>query len=370
PTNLDRTAVASESGDDERQQDVVHLTAAESEEFGIVLETAGPGEMRVEKTYPGEIRVNEDRYAHVTPRVPGVVRSVYASLGERVQVGGMMAVLESRELTDIKSGYLAAVERVDLALANFQREERLFEKKISSEQEYLEARQTLAQKRIEVRSAEQKLRALGFSEAYIEELPEESETSLTLYPLTAPFTGTVIEKHIALGEALEADTEAFEVADLSDVWVDLSVYQRDMGLIQEGQEVVISAGDHQERDTISYVRPIVGENTRTAMARVVLPNPHGRWKPGMFVNGLISVDAREAPIVVPKSALQTINGQSVIFVRTEEGFIPRPVTVAEENSDQVSIATGLTQGETYVSAGGFALKSELQKSELSAGDAD
>lgn len=353
----------------EGDEDVVRLASAELEEFGVEVRTAGPGEMRVEKTYPGEIRVNEDRYAHVTPRVPGVVRSVHASLGERVQVGGMMAVLESRELADVKSGYLAAVERVDLALANFQREERLFEKKISSEQEYLEARQALAEMRIELRSAEQKLRALGFSEAYIEELPKESETSLTLYPLTAPFTGTVIEKHIAQGEALEADAEAFEVADLSAVWVDLSIYQRDMGLIQEGQEVVISAGDHQERGTISYVRPIVGENTRTALARVVLPNPHGRWKPGMFVNGLISVDAREAPIVVPKSALQTINEQSVIFVRTEEGFVPRPVTVAEENSDQVSIATGLTQGETYVSAGGFALKSELQKSEMSAGHA-
>src|SRR5690606_378033 len=112
------------------------------------------------------------------------------------------------------SGYLAAIERVALARSNFEREERLFEKKISSEQEYLEARQAMAEARIEVRSAAQKLRALGFSEDYLDRLPEEAEASLTLYPLTAPFTGTVVEKHIVQGEALEADAQAFAIADL------------------------------------------------------------------------------------------------------------------------------------------------------------
>ena len=354
---------------EEHGEEVVRLAAAELEEFDIEVRAAGPGEMRVEKTYPGEVRVNEDRYAHVTPRVPGVVRSVRASLGEAVRAGAVMAVLESRELADVKSGYLASVERLELARSNFEREERLFQKKISSEQEYLEAKQAMAEARIEVRSATQKLRALGFSESYIERLPQESEASLTLYPLTAPFTSTVVQKHITQGEALGADAEAFEVADLSTVWVDLSIYQKDMGLIREGQEVVISSGGHRDRGKIMYVRPIVGEETRTALARVVLPNPHGRWKPGMFVNGLISVDATEVPVVVPKSALQEIDGRTVVFVKTAEGFVPRPVTVAEENSEQVAVASGLAPGDEYVASGGFALKSELQKSEMSAGHA-
>ena len=356
-----------EEGHAEGEEDIVRLASAELEEFGIEVRTAGPGEMRVEKTYPGEVGVNEDRYAHVTPRVAGVVRSVRSSLGEQVRAGQTMAVLESRELADVKSEYLAAVERVELARANFEREERLFEKKISSEQEYLEAKQAMAETRIALRSASQKLRALGFSESYIEKLPEESESSLTLYPLTAPFTGTVIQKHITQGEALEADAEAFEVADLSTVWADLSIYQQDMGLIQEGQTVIIVSGGHTERGTISYVRPIVGEDTRTALARVVLPNPDGRWKPGMFVNGSIAIDATDVPVVVPKSALQTIGEETVIFVQTGEGFVPRPVTVGEENSDQVAIRSGLDAGDAYVAAGGFALKSQLQKSEMSAG---
>lgn len=370
PTSTERMeAEGPAEGEDNHagEEDIVRLASAELEEFGIEVRTAGPGEMRVEKTYPGEVGVNEDRYAHVTPRVAGVVRSVRSSLGERVQAGETMAVLESRELADIKSEYLAAQERLELARSNFEREERLFEKKISSEQEYLEAKQAMAETRIALRSASQKLRALGFSESYIEKLPNESEASLTLYPLTAPFTGTVIQKHITQGEALEADAEAFEVADLSTVWADLSIYQQDMGLIQEGQTVVIASGGHTERGTISYVRPIVGEDTRTALARVVLPNPDGRWKPGMFVNGSIAIDATDVPVVVPKSALQTIGEETVIFVQTAEGFVPRPVTVGEENSDQVAIRSGLDAGDAYVAAGGFALKSQLQKSEMSAG---
>lgn len=358
-----------QASENEREEDIVRLTSAELEEFGIEVRTAGPAEMRVEKTYPGEVRVNEDRYAHVTPRVSGVVHAVYSSLGEDVRAGQRMAILESRELADTKSEYLAAVERVDLATSNFEREERLFDKKISSEQEYLEARQSLAEMRIALRSASQKLRALGFSESYIQNLPEESEASLTLYPLMAPFNGTVIQKHITQGEALDADAEAFEVADLSTVWADLSIYQKDMGLIREGQTVVISSSGHTEKGGISYVRPIVGEETRTALARVVLPNPHGRWKPGMFVNGVIAIDATDAPVVVPKSALQTIGEETVVFVQTAEGFVPQSVTLDGENSDQVSIRSGLNAGDSYVAAGGFALKSELQKSEMSAGHA-
>ena len=361
------TEQAGEEDHVEEEEDVVRLASAELEEFGIEVRTAGPGQMRVEKTFPGEVGVNEDRYAHVTPRVPGVVRSVSASLGERVRAGQTMAVLESRELADHKSEYLAAQERLELARSNFEREERLYEKKISSEQEYLEARQAMAETRIALRSASQKLRALGFSEGYIEGLPEQAEGALTLYPLAAPFTGTVIEKHITQGEALEADAEAFEVADLSSVWVNLSIYQQDMGLVEEGQEVEITSGGHAERGTISYVRPIVGEDTRTALARVVLPNPHGRWRPGMFVSGSISVDATDVPVVVPKSALQTIGEETVVFVETAEGFEPRPVEVAGENSNQVAIAGGLAAGDAYVASGGFALKSQLQKSEMSGG---
>lgn len=351
--------------------DVVRLTSAELEEFAIEVLAVGPGTMNVEMTFPGEVRVNQDRYAHVVPRVPGVVRSVFKSVGDRVRAGEVMAVLESRELADVKSSYLAALERLELARASFEREERLFEKKISSEQEYLEARQTLAEARIVLRADRQKLRALGFADDAIERLPEEAHASLIEYPLPAPFTGTVVEKHIVQGEALEADASAFDVADLSVVWVDLNIYQKDLALVREGQDVVISAGYDlpDARGAISYVRPIVGEETRTALARIILPNPDGLWRPGMFVNGIIGISEVEVPLAVPKTALQTIDGQGVIFVRTAEGFVPKPVTTGREDESRIEITSGLAAGDEYVARGGFALKSQLQKGERSEGHA-
>ncbi|MEX2399570.1 MAG: efflux RND transporter periplasmic adaptor subunit [Rhodothermales bacterium] len=371
----DEQGHAGESGEDHAGEaadlgpELVRLTAAELEEFEIEIRAAGPAEMRVTKTYPGEVRVNEDRYAHVVPRVPGIVRSVRKNLGDAVRAGETMAVLESRELADAKAEYLAVNERLELARSNFEREERLFKREISSEQEFLEARQRLAEARINVRSATQKLRALGFSADYIEDLPNEEEASLTLYPLAAPFSGTVVEKHITQGEALDGDAGAFEVADLSTVWVDLSIYQQDMALVTEGQDVVITAGGHSDRGKIAYVRPIVGEETRTALARIVLPNPHGRWKPGMFVTGAVALDAPRVDVVVPKSALQDLDGQTVVFVKTADGFEARPVVTADESEGRVAIASGLAPGDEYVASGGFALKSELEKSEMSAGHA-
>jgi cobalt-zinc-cadmium efflux system membrane fusion protein len=363
-------------GEEEGGEFVV-LTASEVEEFGIDVRTAGPGTLPVEKELPGEVRANEDRYAHVTPRVAGVVKSVRASVGSAVRAGQTMAVVESRELADLKADYLAALEREELARTSFEREERLYEQEITSQADYLEARQEQAEARIRTRSARQKLIALGFSDSYIQTLPQEGERSLVSYPLTAPISGRVVEKHIVAGEAVEADTDAFEVADLSTVWVDLSVYQRDLGVVREGQEVVIDAGPNvpRTRGTISYVRPIVGEETRTAIARVVATNPDGLLRPGQFVTGLIAVDEAEVAIVVPETAVIDVEGTPSVFVQTGEGFTSggsfafeaRPVEVGDRTADLVVITSGLSAGERYVAVGAFALKAELGKSEMAGG---
>jgi cobalt-zinc-cadmium efflux system membrane fusion protein len=262
-------------------------------------------------------------------------------------------------------------ERLELAEATFRREENLYGKKISSEQEFLQARQGLAEARIALRSARQKLLALGLSASYIEALPGQPEHALVHYQLTAPLTGVVIERHISQGEALNADAEAFAIADLSTVWVDLNVFQKNLDLVREGQQVTIvtTGGQLRTVGTLQFVRPIVGEETRTALARVVLDNPDGRWKPGLFVSGTIAVDAVEVPLVVPRSALIRMDDQTVVFVQEGEGFAPRAVTVGRGNEDRAEITAGLTPGARYVARGGFALKAELEKGSLGAGHA-
>jgi cobalt-zinc-cadmium efflux system membrane fusion protein len=282
-----------------------------------------------------------------------------------------MAILDSRELADLQSTYLAAKERVPLAKATFRREADLWQKKITSEQEYLDAKQALAEVNIALRAAEQKLHAIGFSEPYLAKLPTPPDTALTRYAITAPFDGTVIEKHITLGEVLKEDTNAFVVADLSSVWVDLKVYRKDLPFIRQGQPVVISAGSGiaDAQGKIAYVGPVVGEQTRTALARIVLPNPDGHWRPGLFVTGTIEIKDVEVPVRIPKTALQTIDDRSVVFVTTEEGFVPQQVTLGRTNHTYIEVMDGLQPGQQYVTQGTFTLKAQLAKGSFGHGHA-
>ena len=159
----------------------------------------------------------------------------------------------------------------------------------------------------------------------MQQLAGRANASLTRYEVVAPFAGTVIEKHIAVGEMLKDDTEAFVVADLSTVWVDLNLPTKDLALVRKGQRVVIAANTTMQAEgTVSYISPVVSDETRTVVTRVVLPNPDGRWRPGLFVTASLPPVRRLSPCLFPKPPLQSIDGQPTVFVQTPEGFAPRP----------------------------------------------
>jgi cobalt-zinc-cadmium efflux system membrane fusion protein len=199
----------------------------------------------------------------------------------------------------------------------------------------------------------------------------ESDGSLSPYEVKTLLSGTVTAKHITLGEAVSREYAAFVVADLTTVWADITVYQRDIGDVAVGQEVRISAGRAHPpvTGTISYVAPVVDEETRTALARVVLPNPDGVWRPGTFITARILIESYVVPVAVPRTALQDFEDQDVVFVQTEDGFIPRPVTVGRSDENMLEIVSGLAAGENYVSQGGFTLKAELGKGSFGGGHA-
>jgi cobalt-zinc-cadmium efflux system membrane fusion protein len=290
---------------------------------------------------------------------------VLKQLGDRVRAGEVMAVIDSRELADVKSAYLNARDRVPLAEVTFRREEDLWKKKISPEQEYLEAKRALAEARIELRAAEHKLRALGLTEADLHRLPTQADGTLTRYPITAPFDGSVIEKHVTLGAVVKDDTVAYVIADLLSVWVQVSVYAKDLPLVRQGQPVRIAVGDGipDAQGSIAYVAPVVDEQTRTALARAVLPNPNGTWRPGLFVTAMIEVGATDVPLLISKEAVQTVEGKATVFVQTPKGFEARPVTLGRANETHVEVLTGLEPGERYAVSDTFILKAELAKGE-------
>ncbi len=197
----------------------------------------------------------------------------------------------------------------------------------------------------------------------------ESNDSLTPYNLISQIDGTVISRHITLGEALQGEEPSFTVADLSTVWVDLSIYPKDLGAIRKGQHVRVH-GDGEglkAEGALSYVSPVLDETTRTALARLVLPNPEGRWRPGMFVTAHVVTGRREAPLAVPSGAIQTLNGRPTVFIEEEGEFEPREVRLGETGEAFAEILEGLKAGEPVAVQGTFFLKSEAGKESMGEG---
>ena len=363
---------AASSGHDDHQHEKDHgheegavwLSPEARNTFGIEVAEAGPGKLEQTITLPGEVRLNADKVAHIVPRVSGMVREVRKNLGDTVVAGEVIAVLDSRELADAKAADLAAASRHELAEANIERIQKLFEKKIAPEEELLKARQMLAETDIDHRTAEAKLHALGLTQEQVEKLHEEKDTDYARYEIKAPFAGAVIEKHITLGEVVSPDTSCFVLADLSNVWIDVTVYPQDVAHVAAGLSVnVTAAGQRPQRGEIAYVSPQIEEGTRTGMARVVLPNSERRWRPGMFVSADLVVSDEEAAIVVPSAAIQTIENQTVVFVEEHDEFKKRPVLVGRSAGSRSEIVKGLNAGERYAAAGTFILKAELGKAE-------
>ncbi len=360
-----------EEGEDnhEEQGDTVRLTQAVMDEYGVKVATAGPGGVQLNLVLPGEVVVNPDEMIHIVPRVSGIALKVTKSIGDIVETGELLAVIESAELSQAKARYLASAQRLTLAQANVAANEELKAKGIVAELEFLTALRELAEAEIERRASEFKLFALGLQQANLPTIAEEQGAKFSTYELMAPMAGTIIGRHISLGEIVTPETAVFALADLNTVWVHLTVYQKDLAMVRAGQPVVLKFGHDipNAQGVIDYISPIVEETTRTATARVVLKNLERVWRPGLFVHASVQVGEASVELRVPATALQTVGGETVVFVETAEGFLPKPVTVGRTNRTHVEITSGLVPGDRYVATGAFNLKAQLMKASFSGG---
>lgn len=209
-TAPEKGAAAANAGKhEEGEEEPVSLNAQQIAAAGVEVQAAQPGKILSTVQLSGEIKFNEDRTAHVVPRVGGVVESVSANLGQQVKKGQVLAVISSVVLSEQRSELQAAQKRLTLAQTTYDREKKLFEDKISPQMDLLQATQALREAEIAVNNANQKLKALGAS---------PSAGALNRYELRAPFDAVVVEKHIALGESVKEDANVFTLSDLSTVW--------------------------------------------------------------------------------------------------------------------------------------------------------
>jgi cobalt-zinc-cadmium efflux system membrane fusion protein len=332
----------------------------------IDLVGVGPATIAKRLVVPGSIVPDADRIAHVSVKLSGTVAELRKNIGEDVSKNEVIAVLESREVADAKSEYLAARLTNDLQQDLFNRDRVLWEGKAGTEQQYLRSRNAAAQTNMKVHIARQKLMALGLSENEIMALPDAPESRLRRQDVVAPMTGRVVERKVELGTAVGRDnleTELFVIVDLRRVWVELSVASSDLPLIREGQPVKISARGLPETTVgrIVFVSPLVDKDTRTARVVAEIPNAEGTWRPGSFVTAAIALNERTVPVVTPTTAIQKLEGRPVVFVRTKDGFEKRDIVLGQQDDQAIEIVSGLAGGETIAATNTFSLKAELSK---------
>lgn len=337
------------------QEGKIEMTDAQIKAAGISLEAAGPASIRSSLKLPGEIRFNEDRTAHVVPRAAGVVEQVSASLGQRVKKGQVLAVLSSAGVSEQRSELQAALKREQLARATHEREKKLWQEKISPQQDVLVAETALREAEIAVANARQKLQAIGATGT--------SGDALSRFELRAPFDGNIVEKHVALGELVKEDTNIFTVSDLATVWAEVDVSAKDIGQVRVGEKVAVRSGASSETvgGSVAYVGSLLGEQTRTAKARIVLANPHGAWRPGLFVSVELVTAEAPAAVSVASEAVQQIDDKPVVFVKVPGGFLPQPVELGRSDGKRVEVVKGLKAGSQHASSGSFVIKSEAGK---------
>ena len=339
----------------ESEEGKIELSDAQAKAAGIKIDTAAPAHIRSAFQLPGEIRFNEDRTAHVVPRLAGVVESVPANLGQQVKKGQVLAVIASTEVAEMRSELLSAQRRQTLAQVTYEREKKLWQEKISAEQDYLQAQQAFREAEIATQNARQKLAAIGASTG--------TAGGLSRYELRAPFDGAIVEKHIALGEAVKEDSNVFMISDLSSVWAEIIVPAKDLGIVRVGERATVKATSigSVSTGTVSYVGSLLGEQTRTAKARVTLANPDLAWRPGLFVNVELTSDERNAPVAVLSDAIQTVNDRPTVFLKIDGGFVGQVVTTGRSDGKYTEILTGIKPGTAYAASGSFVVKAEQGK---------
>jgi cobalt-zinc-cadmium efflux system membrane fusion protein len=363
PHSFDIVIVAERNGKSMRWSDSqvegrVKMPDAMLKSMGIEVLTAGPATIRPKLKLPGEVIFNEHNIVRVVPRVAGMVTAVYGHHGQQVKQGEVLAVVESPMLADLRSQYFVAKKRLTLAKTTYEREKKLWEEKISAKQEFLQAQELWNEAEIAMELASVKLRALGVQ-------PESNylKTNFTHYEIRAPITGIITEKTIVLGEALKEDREIYTVADVSTVWTALTVYPKDLNVIRVGQSVVVKATafDIEGKGAVTFISPLIGGQTRTAVARVELDNTAGKWRPGMFVNAELVAEEIKVPLAVSVNAIQTLRDWSVVFGRYDEYFEVRPLELGRSDGEMAEVLGGLAPDEQYAGGNSFALKAELGK---------
>jgi cobalt-zinc-cadmium efflux system membrane fusion protein len=327
----------------------------------------------------GKILVPENQMANIGPVHDGRIVRLYAGQGSNVKKGQKLADLESADIDEAEADYLKALADYDnarktsaaelkLAQATYDRTKMLYEKTITAQKNLQAAEHDLevakasgessvAGAKATLTSARRHLLILGLKDSDIDALA--NKTSLAaVFSLNSPIAGTVIERNGTIGATVSSDTNLFKIIDISRVWIDANVFEKDLERVRGGQEVKVSVPAFPGASfsgRVILVNSVVDPDTRTVKVRTEVPNADGRLKPEMFANVQIITDLHKTTTSIPQSALLNDGDKTVVFIAEGSGYKKQQVSVGLQSNDRVEIVSGLNAGDKVVVKGNYLL---------------
>jgi len=356
-----------------------NTTAAPTKNSAIEIELVGPQSIAGVIPATGKVLVPEDRVAVIGPVNAGRIVRLFAGQGSRVQKGQKLADLESADIDQAEADYLKALAdyenarrssaaEIRLAQANYDRTKLLYEKTITAGKNLqtaehdLEVAKAAGESSVNgakatLTAARRHLLILGLSSSTIDSLPKKPDLA-AVFSLNSPIAGTVIERNATVGASVGTDSNLFKIIDLSRVWIDANVFEKDLARVRMGQEVKVNLPalpGSTYTGRVILIDSVVDPETRTIKVRTEVANPDSRLKPDMFANVEIVTDLNRSAISVPQTAVLNDGGKTVVFVAEGNGYQKREVHTGIQNGDRLEIVEGLSAGEKVVVKGNYLL---------------
>ncbi|HHT9119869.1 MAG TPA: efflux RND transporter periplasmic adaptor subunit [Candidatus Hypogeohydataceae bacterium YC41] len=354
------------------EKDVIKLNEKSFKRMGIKVEKAVARVIPSFIETTAKIEFNANQLVQIKPRVPGRVVEMFADFGQDVKEGETLALLDSIELAKAIDEYKARKAKLTVALANYERESRLWEKNVSSEKDMLTAKGEYLSLKADLEEVRERLHLFGLSHEDVESISKEERPTST-FPILSPFEGTTVDKKITLGEVIAPTDTLFTIANLNVMWIIASIYEKDISKVKlnQGAEILVETyPDEVFPGKITYISNMVDEKTRTVKVRVEIDNKNRKLKAGMFANVRIYTDESkeiQKQLFVPSVAIQRLDGRNIVFTsKGNYAFEARQVETGKEQEGFTAVLSGLKEGEEMVTKGSFYLKSEMLKETIEA----
>lgn len=317
--------------------------------------------------FAGKVEYGEDDYSRVSSPVQGRVLGVKVRVGDRVQTGDVLLMIDSSDVAQAYAEFIKEDSELSYATRTYQLAQDLYETKALSLKDLKQAENALVKAQAEFRRAKEHLLSLRITEAEINKPTFEQQIS-SEYKLKSPMTGTVVERAVTPGQSVGAERGQvlLTIANLDTLQIVADVYERDLAAVRQGLTATVTTEAYPDETfpaVVDMIGDIVDLHTRTIKIRAIIKNDHRKLKPGMFVRLHVKIDHGRSVISVPREAVFVIDGKEYVLIMDDHGrYVKRAVKLSPASGDVVRVLEGLIPGERIVTKGAVLLLNQGQRS--------